>query len=206
MLGRRRPGCEDPWEGRELTGWRHADGVGGVGNKPSFYLESGGESHAISFSPRCPDGRFTVAVGGDTVSVAADDEGDGRYRVTVGDTTLIVTAVVEAGTVHLHGPFGNVVFTVDPYLAHAGAGDSDSGRLVAPMMGQIIKVNVSEGDAVKAGDIVVVQESMKIEFRVVAPFDGVVAELAVAEGDTVERNSFVAEIDPRDEANISAQQ
>jgi biotin carboxyl carrier protein len=59
----------------------------------------------------------------------------------------------------------------------------------------VVKVNVKVGDTVSAGDILMVQESMKMELRVVAPCDGVVTVLNCAEGDMIERHSAVAEIE-----------
>jgi 3-methylcrotonyl-CoA carboxylase alpha subunit len=195
LIGGRSPDLEDPWTSRRMTGWRHADGTHGVSNKPSLYLEVFGESHPIHFSATGPEGRLQVTADGDTVVLAAVGGEDGRYRVDLEDTVLDVSAVIDDDAVYVHGPFGNAGFRIDPYLAHAGAGAVDSGRLLAPMMGRIVKVNVREGDHVRAGDVIMVQESMKIEFRIVAPFDGVVATLAGGEGDMVERNGFVAEID-----------
>ena len=55
------------------------------------------------------------------------------------------------------------------------------------MPGNVLAVNVGEGDAVSEGDVLVVLESMKMELQVVAPADGVVGELTVGEGDQVER-------------------
>ena len=75
----------------------------------------------------------------------------------------------------------------------AGAG-SASGRLLAPMPGQVRAVNISVGDPVKQGDTLLVLEAMKMEIRVQAPMDGVVGKLAVGEGDTVEREELLVEV------------
>ncbi len=80
-------------------------------------------------------------------------------------------------------------------VARGAGGGSASGRLLAPMPGQVRAVNVSVGDAVKQGDTLLVLEAMKMEIRIQAPMDGVVGRLAVREGDTVEREELLAEID-----------
>jgi acetyl-CoA/propionyl-CoA carboxylase biotin carboxyl carrier protein len=59
------------------------------------------------------------------------------------------------------------------------------GELRAPMPGQVLLVPASVGDAVSAGDPVVVLESMKMELVMSAPIDGSVAALNVAVGDRV---------------------
>ena len=62
-----------------------------------------------------------------------------------------------------------------------------AGEVVAaPMPGNILKVNVSQGAAVKSGDILVVLEAMKMENEILAPRDGTVAQVAVNVGATVD--------------------
>ena len=53
------------------------------------------------------------------------------------------------------------------------------------MQGTILKVMVSEGDSVSAGDTVVVLEAMKMENNIAADISGTVAEVRVAVGDSV---------------------
>ncbi len=61
------------------------------------------------------------------------------------------------------------------------------GEVVAsPMPGTIVKVNCSQGQAVKAGDILVVLEAMKMENEILAPRDGSVSQVVVSKGSTVD--------------------
>ncbi len=66
----------------------------------------------------------------------------------------------------------------------AAQADAD-GALRAPMPGKVLLVPATAGQAVSAGDPVVVLESMKMELVLTAPVGGVVAELGVAVGDSV---------------------
>jgi acetyl-CoA/propionyl-CoA carboxylase, biotin carboxylase, biotin carboxyl carrier protein len=59
------------------------------------------------------------------------------------------------------------------------------GDLRAPMPGQVLLIPAAAGQTVRAGDPVVVLESMKMELVLTAPVDGAVTELSVAVGDTV---------------------
>jgi acetyl-CoA/propionyl-CoA carboxylase biotin carboxyl carrier protein len=72
----------------------------------------------------------------------------------------------------------------------AMSGDS----LTAPMQGTIIKVAVSDGDTVSAGDLVVVLEAMKMENPVTAHKDGTITGLAAVQGSSVAQGTVICEI------------
>jgi len=55
----------------------------------------------------------------------------------------------------------------------------------APMPGTILKVNVSAGQAVKAGDVLCVLEAMKMENDITAPKDGTVSQVVTSKGASV---------------------
>ena len=63
-----------------------------------------------------------------------------------------------------------------------GAGEPGN----APMPGTILKVNVTAGQAVKAGTVLVVLEAMKMENEIMAPKDGTVSQVVVSKGATVD--------------------
>ncbi|WP_196054826.1 biotin/lipoyl-containing protein [Nocardia aurantiaca] len=58
---------------------------------------------------------------------------------------------------------------------------------------------VEVGDSVKAGDVVIVLEAMKMEYTVTSPYAGVVTGLPAAEGSTVEGGAILAVIEEKDE-------
>ena len=55
----------------------------------------------------------------------------------------------------------------------------------APMPGTILDIKVKAGAAVKAGDVVMILEAMKMENEISAPQDGTIASIDVRKGDTV---------------------
>jgi acetyl-CoA/propionyl-CoA carboxylase biotin carboxyl carrier protein len=74
-------------------------------------------------------------------------------------------------------------------------GSAASGDAVtAPMQGTIIKVAVSDGDTVSAGDLVVVLEAMKMENPVIAHKDGTITGLSAAQGASVSQGTVLCEI------------
>ena len=74
--------------------------------------------------------------------------------------------------------------------APSGAGE----QVKSPMPGTILAVNVKEGDAVKAGQVLMILEAMKMENEIMAPADGKVTSLAVAKGNTVESGALLCVI------------
>ena len=56
----------------------------------------------------------------------------------------------------------------------------------APMPGNILKVNVAPGQAVKAGTVLLVLEAMKMENEIMAPRDCTVTQVLVSKGSTVD--------------------
>lgn len=63
-----------------------------------------------------------------------------------------------------------------------------------PMPGSVWKVLVEPGQAVKKGDTLIIQESMKMEFAQQAPADGIVGSLFVSPGDPVHSGQLIASI------------
>ncbi len=61
----------------------------------------------------------------------------------------------------------------------------------APMPGKVIKVNVKPGDDVKAGDVLIVTEAMKMETNIKAKADAKIGEVKFKEGDKVEKEDLV---------------
>jgi len=87
--------------------------------------------------------------------------------------------------------------TAAPKPAAAGqptALSAGESAIRAPMPGIIIKYNVQEGQAVKAGDTVVVLEAMKMENALPAPADGTVKKLSFKAGAKVAKGDILAVI------------
>lgn len=65
----------------------------------------------------------------------------------------------------------------------------------APMPGTIVSVNVKVGDTVKAGDVLLILDSMKIKNEIKSPQDGTVAAVHVEEGKYVKRREPLVDIE-----------
>lgn len=64
--------------------------------------------------------------------------------------------------------------------------DNQEGSLFAPMPGKVLKINVSEGDKVSRGTILLVVEAMKMENNIIASHDALVEKIPVSEGEMVD--------------------
>ena len=78
--------------------------------------------------------------------------------------------------------------------AAAPVASAGSVKVTAGAAGKVFKVEARVGQAVKAGDPVIILEAMKMEIPVVAPQDGTVASIDVAVGDAVEAGATLASL------------
>ena len=124
-----------------------------------------------------------------------------RYKVTLNNKVYEVE-VEEASAMLVDeyealapvAPAAAPVAAAAPAAAPAPVAAAAGEQVTAPMPGTILKVNVTQGAAVKKGDILVVLEAMKMENEILAPKDGTVAQVAVSKGATVDTGALLAVI------------
>ncbi len=92
---------------------------------------------------------------------------------------------------HVDSPLGYTALVEDPRFP-LPEGDLAVGSLVAPMPGTVLRVAVSQGQTVAAGDVLLVLEAMKMEHGVRAANNGTVAELLVEAGQQVDAGAVLA--------------
>ena len=112
------------------------------------------------------------------------------YTITVNGTAYEVT-VEETGSVSAPAAAPKAAPKAAPAAAPKAAAPA-AGAGAVKVTGKVVKVAASVGQAVKAGDSVVILESMKMEIPVVAPQDGTIASIDVAEGASVENGDTLA--------------
>ena len=103
---------------------------------------------------------------------------------------------VTGDTVEVDAVTGHVRLTVVPRFTDP-ADAVASGSLLAPMPGTVVRVAVAEGDAVEAGQTVLVLEAMKMQHTVTAPQAGTVIRMSVQPGAQVAANEVLAVVSAR---------
>ena len=137
------------------------------------------------------DNTVTPFVGGED----AAEEAASRQSVVVevGGRRLEVSL---PGDLAFGGGGGGAAAKAAPRKRGGGKGGSAASgdSVTAPMQGTIIKIAVSDGDTVSAGDLVVVLEAMKMENPVTAHKDGTITGLSAEAGASVTQGTVICEI------------
>lgn len=117
-----------------------------------------------------------------------------KYKVTLNNRTYEVE--VEAGKAMLLDEYEAyapapaeapaAAAAAAPAPAPAPVSLASGEPVAAPMPGNIVRVDVKQGDTVKAGQILIILEAMKMQNEIVAPKDGTVAQVVVKTGDKVD--------------------
>ena len=108
-----------------------------------------------------------------------------KYRVNVNGTVY---------EVELEEITGAAPAAAAPAAAPVAAAPAGGEKVCAPMPGTILSVNVSNGSAVKKGDVLMILEAMKMENEIMAPCDGTVTSVAAAKGAAVESGALLCTI------------
>ena len=114
-----------------------------------------------------------------------------NYEVEVTESEAVLTKVTDTP---VQAPAATPVQPAAPVPAAAAAPVSGGTNVISPMPGTILSVNVTVGQAVKAGDVLMVLEAMKMENDIVASADGTVKQLLVSKGSTVNTDDVLAVI------------
>lgn len=137
--------------------------------------------------------------------------GDGVFQVTSGDESISVRVIewdAPMLTVEVDGHRVRARVTGDRrevFVHNAGLDVAlkptdrfpdkllqvPAGACVAPMPGKIIQLRVAEGDAVEAGQVLLIMEAMKMEHSVTAPQDGTIEQVSVVDGDQVDADALL---------------
>ena len=127
-----------------------------------------------------------------------------NYEVEVTESEAVITNITEAPVAAAPVAVAAPVVAPAPVAAAPEAPAAapaapvavagDGLKVTAPMPGNILNVNVTVGQAVKKGDVMIILEAMKMENEIVAPEDGVVKQILAQKGATVDTDEVLAVI------------
>ena len=114
-----------------------------------------------------------------------------NYEVEVEETDAVITSITDAVPA---APVATQPAAQAPVAAAAPAAPvitAEGTKVLSPMPGIVLSVNTSAGQPVKAGDVLLVLEAMKMENEIVAPSDGTVKQMLVQKGSSVDTDSVL---------------
>ncbi|MES2226611.1 MAG: biotin carboxylase N-terminal domain-containing protein [Pseudomonadota bacterium] len=187
------------WSAPDVTGWQMHAGDDPVTAVPALLLRDGSRLHEIRFGLPDAEGRTLVQVGDERIRLTLRPQG-ALWQLGMADAVETLAIARRDGSLFVQAQGRAHVVEAIAYLAQAAAALVTSGELRTPMMGTILKTHAGVGDTVRAGDVVVTMESMKMEMKICAEHDGVLRSLTVTAGQTVERGLVVAVVDAADAA------
>ena len=117
---------------------------------------------------------YTITVNGNVYDVTVEENVGGAVATAPRQVAPVVAPVAAPTAAPVASP------------APKATGAAGSVKITAGAAGKVFKLEASVGQAVKAGDAVLILEAMKMEIPVVAPQDGTVASIDVAVGDAIE--------------------
>ena len=115
-----------------------------------------------------------------------------NYEVEVEETEAVIVGVTDAAPVAAPVAAPAPAAAPAPVAAAPAAAAADGTKVLSPMPGNILSVNATVGASVKAGDVLLVLEAMKMENDIVAPCDGTVKQILVQKGSTVATDDLLA--------------
>jgi len=116
--------------------------------------------------------KLRITVEGKTYEVEVEE-------ITVGGTPVQRPAAVE------QKPAAQAAQQAEQTQKPAKPSAVGGETLPAPIPGKILSIKVQEGQEVKAGQVVLILEAMKMENEITAPVDGQIKEILVSEGQSV---------------------
>ena len=114
-----------------------------------------------------------------------------KYKVNVNGTEYEITLEVVDGAAPVVAPAAPAAA---PAPAPAPVANAQGEKVASPMPGTILSVNVKPGDVVKAGQVLMILEAMKMENEIMAGVDGTIAAVNVQQGASVETGTVLCVI------------
>ena len=144
------------------------------------------------------DGTFEMNIGGENHHITLHGVNGNQIDLAIDQRRITFSVSEDDANRYVHAPTGDVVLTQLDRFPKPGIAEF-SGGLYAPMPGKVLATEVSAGESVSEGQLLVILEAMKMEHRITAPIDGVVQEVPVSEGDQVDNGQILVVFEENEE-------
>lgn len=170
------------------TGWRNS-----LMPPERVSYEHQDEVFAVEYRSR-REGSFEFTIRDRTLNAVVRRCDDDQIDLVIDGRRMNFHVHTNGAVWQIHGPAGDLQFEELPRFVIPDESEL-AGGLIAPMPGKVLTTAVAEGDAVAAGDLLVVLEAMKMEHRIVAPADGTITKVYIEVGDQVEKDVILVDLE-----------
>ena len=134
---------------------------------------------------------YKITVNGKVYDVSVEASNDAVSQVTAATPAPAVEAPPTPPSPATATPAPATATPAAPAPAAEPAGET---KIEAPMPGTILSIAKAAGDAVSAGDVILILEAMKMENEITAPIDGTIASINTSVGASVNPGDILATI------------
>jgi len=191
--------CELKREDYQKISVGHVSAISRWSNKrdltTDLLIRIGESVQAVSVFCHAGDGAYYADVDGEKIQLEIHAIEDQTARIEIDGLTESISFIrtsphgIEIGRQARRLVGEDILLTVGRIES-----DMDDGAIVAPMHGNILAVNVEEGQQVEKGDSLIVLEAMKMEHNIRAGVSGIVANVSAKPGQQVSANKLLMEI------------
>ncbi len=160
--------------------------------QPQYQLD--GEIHAVT--PLRLGGEMTLEIDGHRLDVSLQWRGPHEGELLVNGSTRPFFAAQNGNVLHLH--LDGRVWVLESRDEFAGSAQesASAGRVHAPMPGVVVEIGVEVGDAVEAGQSLMLIESMKLQTEIRASIAGRVGAIGAQVGESFDKGAMLVDIAP----------
>jgi biotin carboxyl carrier protein len=140
-----------------------------------------------------------LRIGNADHDIAETAGADGSFEITVDGKRFRGWRYADGDELHVRIDGRSFVVGLADDRTGAGSAAKAGGGIRAEMPGVVVDLCCCEGDIVRAGDILLTIESMKLQMAILAPRAGIVATLHVTANSSFERNALLVSLTAADE-------
>lgn len=158
-----------------------------------FHYEHQGKQYPVKITRQGEE--FDVDVGGETFRVASKELKPGFFMMTINGEVTKCHIAAEGDQRHIF--INGDVYRFNRVEAGAGPQSFDKlpSDITSPISGKITAVGAADDDTVKAGQVLMTIEAMKMEYQIKAPYAGKVDKINFKTGDQVDIGELLVQME-----------